>query len=198
VELLSLEKAGDPVIAAGIALIGVLIAAIISATISRRTAYLTTVTAERSKWIDNLRSNIAELAALCVYIHFKVNMTSLTEYGKSPEHDENLRKIENLKATIQLQLNPNGTIDQNILRILSRIHFLATRQEYTVVSAHWLLIAHSQWLLKEEWETVKYEASGLLRRRFAAVKRCYRVWAYKRFCREDGSLKDIVEDDGEG
>jgi hypothetical protein len=63
-----------------------------------------------------------------------------------------------------------------------------------VFSAHWLLIGHSQWLLKEEWETVKFEAAGWCRRFILIVKRWRRAWAYRVFCRDDGSLAILAVD----
>jgi hypothetical protein len=194
--LTKLGESSSPVVfAAVVALFGAIVSAIIALLISRRTTYLTAVTAERSKWIDKLRNNIAELAGICAYIHSKGTATGLTAYSESsPEYDELLMKIENLEALIQLQLNPRGRIDQNIIEILQKIAHLAKMHDFRMYSAHWLLIHHAQWLLKEEWETVKYEAAGSVRRIVATLKRWWRARQYRKFCEWDGSLADIRQE----
>jgi hypothetical protein len=186
-----MKDGGAPVIiGAAIALVGALVSALIAWAISRRTAYLNSVTVERSKWIDKLRMNLAELAGLCAYLHYK-NSTS-SGYQETPEHDEILHQIEKVGALIRLQLNPEGVIEQNIIEIVEGIARLAEkRKDFRVFTAHWLLIRHAQWLLKEEWETVKSEAAGSLRRIGAAVKRRRRAKAYQVFCTDDGSLAPL-------
>ncbi len=93
---------------------------------------------------------------------------------------------------IRLQLNPEGVVEQNIIEIVEGIARLAEkRKDFRVFTAHWLLIRHAQWLLKEEWATVKSEAAGLLRRIGAAVKRRQRAKAYQVFCTDDGSLAPL-------
>jgi hypothetical protein len=191
---MNITDGGWPVIiAAGIAVVGVIISATISAFISRRASYLTSVTAERSKWIDKLRTNIAELLGLCAFIHYnRPPDTSLSYLQQSPEGDELRRKVETLVATIRLQLNPEGKIDQNIIEILQHIVFLADRGKNAGFSAQWLLTRHSQWLLKEEWETVKWEAAGCRRRVVIAVNRRQRERAYRAFCEDKGSLRELA------
>jgi len=180
------------IIAALIALFGALTSAIIALSISRRSAYLTSVTAERSKWIDKLRINIAELSGLCSYLNYKSVMIS--NYWETSEYDEMLRQIEKLEALIRLQLNPRGLIDQNIISIVQVIARLAqNRTDNRFYDAQWLLILHSQWLLKEEWETVKSEAAGSVRRIAAAIKRWRRERAYRSFCTDEGSLAPLKE-----
>jgi hypothetical protein len=182
----TIPEAGWPVIiAAAIAFIGVLFSAAISFTVARRSNYLTSVTAERSKWIDKLRTNIAELLGLCAFIN---NLTNDT----SPISDEHRHTIETLAATIRLQLNPQGKIDQNIIEILQHIIFLAAKRKNAGFTAQWLLTRHSQWLLKEEWETVKSEAAGWWRRVVIAVKRRRRARNYRVFCQNKGSVKELM------
>ena len=185
---LKISDAGWPIIiAAAIALFGALISAIIALSISRRATYLTSVTAERSKWIDKLRANISELAGLCSYLKYKTVLAP--NYFESPDYDEVFRQIEKLAAMTRLQLNPNGPIDSNILEIVEDIASLSQqRTDYRFYAAQWLLIRHSQWLLKEEWEKVKSEAAGTGRRVAAAIKRWRRLRAYRIFCAGDGSL----------
>ena len=107
-------------------------------------------------------------------------------------NDELRQKVETLVATIRLQLNPEGNIDKNIIGILQHIVFLADRGKPAVFSAQGLLTRHSQWLLKEEWETVKSEAAGWWRRGGIAVKRRQRERAYRVFCEGEGSLNELA------
>jgi hypothetical protein len=96
--LIKIGESGLPiVIAAIIAFFGAMISAIIALSIARRNTYLTTVTAERSKWIDKIRNNISKFAAICAYVHYKY---STSKFGDSSEHDEIIRKLENLEALI--------------------------------------------------------------------------------------------------
>lgn len=184
------NEGSQVVIASAIALIGVLASAIISSSISKRSAYLAAVTAERSKWIEKLRSNIAELAGICNYVHMKLSTDM--DYASSAELDEMIRRIEHLAAMIRLQLNPNGKIDQNIIEIILKMPLLATqKRDVRIFSADLLLVSHAQWLLKEEWETVKSEAAGLPMRCIIAYKRRQRAKAYKAFCEHDGSLEPL-------
>lgn len=206
--LTKIGESGLPiVIAAIIAFLAATVSAIFALSIARRNTYLTTVTTERSKWIDKLRTNISEFAAICAYLQNKCFMDKYNpipmsgvpspKFDKSPEYDDLMRKLENLQAVIQLQLNPRGKIDKNILAVVQRIKHLAVQGDSTVFSAHWLLIGHSQWLLKEEWETVKFEAAGWCRRFILIVKRWRRAWKYRDFCRYDGSLETLAVDKGE-
>lgn len=44
-------------------LLGIVLTAAVTFYVARRATYLTTVTVERSKWIDKLRTNVAQLIA---------------------------------------------------------------------------------------------------------------------------------------
>jgi hypothetical protein len=60
-----------------IALSGVLICAIFSATIAfvtRGKRYVNSVTVERSKWIEKLRSNLAKYSAVAHAVFYRVKM----------------------------------------------------------------------------------------------------------------------------
>jgi len=169
-------------------IIAATVAGLMSLLVSRRTIYINSVTVQRSTWIEKLRLNLAELAALCAFHHYKICTDN--SYSKSKEHEEALRKFENLTAVIRLQLNPMGRIDGNIIEIAITLEELAERgaDDFSIHSAQWLLIRHSQWLLKEEWETVKMEASGWMQRPWLFYKRHKRRRAYKSFCQLDGKL----------
>jgi hypothetical protein len=92
---------------------------------------------------------------------------------------------------IYLQLNPFGLIETNVAKILKKMPSLAEKKDGKELrEADDLLIAHSRWLLKAEWEKVKYEASGLLRP-FLWVKGKWYLHRYKNFSAGEGCLNKI-------
>lgn len=156
-----LHKSDAAIVSAGIAVCGVVISAIISALISGRTNYLNAVTAERSKWIEKLRHNLANYSALAHAISYQsVAQTELEELV-TPEFLALLRELRDTRSQLKLQLNPRGEIDQNIILLVDKIHDLCREASASrrLDAADRLLILHSQWLLKAEWDKVKSEAS---------------------------------------
>lgn len=143
-----------PITAAFIALCGVLITALVAYTASKRSAYISAVTAERSKWIDKLRGNIADLLGLCSAIHTLSPMKSLDKQ----------READRLIALIKLQLNPNDEsgIDRNLLVHLKRLYESAEGRGAPYRVEEDRFVRHCQFLLKEEWEKVKSEAKGVV------------------------------------
>jgi hypothetical protein len=176
--------ADEAVLLAGIALSGVILTAAISLLIARRSTYFSTVTVERSKWIDKLRTNISQLIA---QVHaLDVELYKDDHFHGSKEYDIATKDIVATMAFIRLQLNPNGAIDANILSLLAAIQNHVGEQEYKNLEG--VFVRHVQWLLKEEWEKVKYEARGVLGRLFAKYGAWRRKQAYARFCADEGSV----------
>lgn len=159
--------------AALIALAGVMLSAIVSFFMSQRTIYINTVTAERTKWVGKLRENIAEISSLTRAFRdefgikaARVNITKQTEAK---------RKINELISTIKLQLNPSSKVDENIILLIEKMPSLADDRSAKLEKFDNLLVAHAQWLLKEEWERIKAEASW-----FGGGLRSWRVWRANR------------------
>jgi transcription-repair coupling factor (superfamily II helicase) len=178
------------IVAAFIALVGVILSAIISSLIARKSNYITAVTTERSKWIDKLRNNLSQFAGSAAYLFHK--MQTAANYATLPEHDELVQQLERLEALIRLQLNPFGAIDKNIITLVDKTARFADKQtDQKFLKAHSLLILHAQWLLKEEWETVKLESVGILRGLWYRGKRYWRRSLYQQFCQTQGSLASI-------
>ena len=167
----------DPaIIAAIIAFFGVVLSALISLAISRRSSFIMAVTAERSKWIDKLRENIAELLSLFSAIY-------LMKEKNTPEADAKREKADRLIAVITMQLNPENEIDKNMIALLPNLiaSVEANSDEYRGIEEEFII--HAQFLLKEEWEKVKFEAMGwilwVLSLRF--IKSCKRKKSYLKF-----------------
>lgn len=78
----------------------------------------------------------------------------------SDEHVSAIQQMNDLNSLIKLQLNPGGDVDKNIIRLIDHIPHLAEdiKTGDALRHADDLLIAHAQWLLKDEWEKVMREA----------------------------------------
>jgi hypothetical protein len=108
------------------------------------------------------------------------------EFSGSVEYDQLAKDIVETAALIRLQLNPEGKIDANIIALITAIQDWVGEQEYKNLER--TLVRHVQWLLKEEWERVKFEARGWWGRLWATYLAGRRKAAYKRYCAGDGSV----------
>lgn len=136
-----------PVATAAIALIGVFLSAFVSAfvanAVSKRSAYITAVTAERSKWIDKLRSNIADLLGVCGAIHLS---------SSDKTSDKALEKRQNadrLIALITLQLNPNDKsgIDKELIELLPKLVSSSEKADNSYRDFEKSFVRYAQFLL---------------------------------------------------
>jgi hypothetical protein len=173
----------DPDKVALIALAGVLVTASITFVSSRRSIYINSVTTERSKWINALRINIAEFSK------YALTLQGIKKQGLLSSKDaiELIERLNGLMSLIKLQLNPRGEMDANISKILDKFA-QANLGKIDLERAHNLLIEHSQWLLKAEWERVKYEASGFVRGFVVGCKRKIHGWRYHTFAIGEGRV----------
>jgi hypothetical protein len=119
---------------------------------SRRTSFINTVTSERIKWIDKLRHNISDFCGLTY-------TWSMSDLQNKPEELDYLRKIDNLRHLIRLQLNPTGELDQKIEQLIAEIPELTHPSKIDQLKeAINELIETTQKLLKEEWDKVRQES----------------------------------------
>jgi hypothetical protein len=120
--------------------------------LSRRTAFINTVTAERVKWIDKLRDNISTFCGLTY-------TWQASRLEGQPGEVDVLKQIDKLRHLIRLQLNPEGGDDKKIEDLIARIPELTheTRVDDLKVALN-ELVQVSQKLLKAEWEKVKEES----------------------------------------
>ena len=183
----SLHGLSDTEIVAVIALCGVFFSAAIAYTTSRRSLYINSVTVQRSKWIDSIRNNIAEYAKVALGLSYQISIGQITIPSK--DYTERIESLNGLIVLINLQLNPRGTIERNISRIMDK--YVNATQFYGIAEIHRtndLLAAHSQWLLKDEWEKVKFEAAGIVRKTWIWWNGRIRRWRYDQFCRGEGKF----------
>ncbi len=174
------------IIAATIAVIGVLLSAIISALVSRRSSYISSVTTERSKWINSIRENISNL--LGVLSNIRIRNISEESFRTTQDYSSYIRKADTLISMIKLQLNPREKIDRNIIHILDHLPSQADTDKINYSEYRRFenaLILHSQFMLKEEWEKVKYESRLYITRPFLWFGKLHRSCEYKKFCKTD-------------
>ena len=168
-----------------IALCGVIVSALLAWMSGRKSLYVNAVTVERSKWINALRENIASFSGKLRTLSFRAETKKLDDEARLTA----VAEINNLISLIHLQLNPFGEIEQKVATILERMPMLAEKADGSQLrDADKLLIAHCQWLLKAEWDKVKYEVrSPLMRPWFWLRAKCY-LHRYRQFCRCRGNL----------
>ena len=172
----------------GAALVGVVISAVVSTIVSRRSVYINAVTSERSKWIEALRGTISKLSATADRV---VTLRQAKEggYAESVEWATDTQELHRLMTDLMLRLNPTEPEALNLLKAARKLNASARlHSSAAVILADEVMVRHAQWVLKAEWERVKEEAAG----RLQAPRFWYRRWrrsrAYDRFLLRDGSL----------
>jgi hypothetical protein len=127
---------------------------------SRRTAFVNVVTAERIKWIQKVRENIALLCTLSEQWVRHPNGSNLAELSE---------RLERLKNEVRLQLNPEDAEDQDLERFVLRLPSWTnaiTPEDFDTLET--LIVGATKRMLKREWDKVKDEAQkGDLRTRAA-------------------------------
>ena len=118
-------------------------------------SFVFTVTAERVKWIGNLRENISQFSSL-IYDLYQLNGDD--EILQVKKRHEIVVELKRLQTLIRLQLNPKAFWDQRISLILHEIFNEIERYPHVQVDPKMNeLISATQAMLKEEWDRVKAE-----------------------------------------
>lgn len=186
------------VILALIPLFGVLGGALASWIVASRNVYINSITAERSKWLEKIRSTISEFQAAVTIFNFRSDYVDAVARQKKEGNPveqadfEALERISRLAVTIQLQLNPDGETDQNIIALVRQMSISRFGEGRLLVRAEDLLTRHCQWLLKAEWEKVKWEAGSILYKARHCLDERRRLRAYRDFAAGPGSIGDTV------
>jgi len=181
-------------LAACFAFLSAVVAAVVSLWVSARTRYINAVTVQRSEWIERLRTNLAKFSGAALTLHYK--FVEQDGPDKSEEYLRLIRELNDLIPLVRLQLNPRGNIEQNMIAILLRVPRLTEKKDAKkLLTADDLMIRHSQWLLKAEWEKVKYEAGSCVYKLWCAlIKNRLYSWRYRRFCKCAGNLSAFLGD----
>ena len=176
------------IIAAFLAFVGVILTTLVTLLNARRSLYVNAVTTERSRWINSLRENISAFSGKLRTLSYNATLGDIPK----DEHKKIISDVNTLISLIRLQLNPFGEIDGNIMQLLEKMPALAEKPNgETLRTADDLLIRHSQWLLKAEWEKVKYETRGIVLKSIGAVKARCHLARYRSFARGDGAFSKL-------
>jgi hypothetical protein len=99
-----------------IPLFGVIGGAVASWLVAGRGVYINSITAERSKWLEKLRESISTFQAAVSTYAFRHNLPVIREeVADQSKIFEEIERTSRLASAIQLQLNPAGEVDRNIL-----------------------------------------------------------------------------------
>ena len=136
---------------------------------SSRNKFIDIITAERIKWVVELRQDFASYLALSIRL---VSTNSVNEHG---EFYRIQMEMSERIALLDLKLNYESTLDQEISTLARKcLHVAMEETDITKNGKNRgvrLGIAHSNLrilvriLLKEEWEKAKLESAGIWARR---------------------------------
>lgn len=175
----------------GAAIISVIISAVVSTMVSRRSVYINAVTAERSKWIELLRGTIAKMSAVADRV-VTLRKAKTGDYAESVEWATDKQELHRLLSDLMLRLNPTEPEALNLLKAARKLNAAARlHSPAAVILADEIMVRHAQWVLKGEWERVKEEAAGPLKAPKFWIRGWQRRRAYKQFLQTDGSLKRL-------
>ena len=170
------------------ALGGVLSSSLFAALGQGKSKYIETVTIQRIKWIAELRNDFSNLA------------NNLIHYGtirNQPSRNDDANKLQvraiNLVTLINLKLNRRSPLDRKIGRSMRKCLDCASKdcKNIEVFVAQFLIDAEA--LLKEEWETAKYESSGLFGKALNRWRALGRSDARKRKLKVESLAKPLNE-----
>jgi hypothetical protein len=124
--------------------------------LARRRDFISTITAERVKWLESLRQNVSKYTGK---VHSFWHLNNSGNPADKAEAQRLLTEVDVLSNVIRLQLNPNDSPDREIeLLLSSTIPDVAALQTYDPLKIHLdNLVRLTQTLLKKEWERVKQE-----------------------------------------
>ena len=117
---------------------------------SRRTTFVNTVTSQRIKWVEQLSQDIGAFSGLAYH-------WSCTNIEGEEEKRRIIVELDRLRYVIRLRLNPEGTQDKKIEKLVESISRISEDQDAVTKTLEELTVA-AQALLKEEWEKVKKES----------------------------------------
>lgn len=117
---------------------------------------ISTLSVNRQKWIDDLRSAISEYCGLMHYVNQSRSVGHLTYSEVYPI----LQKSFELESKIMLLVNPNEEKHKKITELTTegRVALFSTDDQYdpnTWNNVWYKLIPLTNTILKEEWERVK-------------------------------------------
>jgi len=152
-------------IVSGVALVGTVCSAALSPNGISRTNYLNAVTANRVDWIAEVRNDFSKLMLETVR-----NVQTI-----GPNKYASIDEITYLTMNLNLKLNPNSKIDARLMKLLaSQLIAFKSGDSVLLSDIHTAIQTNLMTLLKNEWDKVKYEASGFFGKCLIKTKGIYR------------------------
>lgn len=159
------------VVAATAALLG----AFINFLATGRSKYVETIARERIKWVGEIRSDF-----VCFLTDLAKVEKSAHGASKIKDYDEVIDRLRERQQLILLKLNRRSALDQEIAVLMQQCIFASVKNEGDKpIDARVLLRTIVTDLLKEEWETAKWESSGFLQKPKIWWRRRQRQKEYK-------------------
>jgi len=120
---------------------------------NRKTRFINTITSERIKWMEKLRSQISSYCSLCW--HYSV----FDNKGRRGESIEMQAEIDKTGTMIRLLLNPSESAAVVIIDRIKHMRTLIFKTDIVELLREMEdLTVDSQNLLKQTWEEIKEEA----------------------------------------
>lgn len=202
IELSKLASAsGDPGLLAKLMVAAVPIGGVLGATFASmwstgRTTYVNTIVAERTKALGELRDQLAEFFTTLSVVALERRM--LDEAAKKAGKEEArvtidkviapFEKLEGLENQICLRLNPDRQVDKILMLLMAECGIKMLDDLKLVAKMNRLICLHSQWLVKEEWASIKWEAGGISYKFFRWRDAGRRRRAYRTFLNGEGEV----------
>lgn len=123
-----------------------------------RTSRATVVSANRQRWIDAVREDVAEFIAVRAQLRVLEKAGSMERSGQDAllkEERELRTKLIMLRARVEMRLNPDEDEHEKLLELMDRYD-----QDATTV-ADLALRTKGRSIFKAEWTRLKREASGI-------------------------------------
>lgn len=119
---------------------------------AKKTSFINTVTAQRVKWLELMRQDVASFVGLT----HNWALSSEEVQGSKAEY---LKEMDRLRYVIRLRLNPDDTPDRKIAALIKEIPDLTheSQRDKLKQKLEELTVA-TQEMLKDEWEKVKQES----------------------------------------
>lgn len=119
---------------------------------AKKTSFINTVTAQRVKWLEQLRQDVASFVGL-------THNWARSSEKEQDDKAEYLKEMDRLRYVIRLRLNPDDTPDRKIAALIKEIPDLTHESQWdTLKEKLEALTVATQEMLKDEWEKVKLES----------------------------------------
>ena len=118
------------------------VSALVSYLVSRRSVYINSVTAERSKWIEALRGTISKFSGAAGRVSARRRES---KYDESRDWADDTENLQILLSDLTLRLNPTEPEARNLLRAVKKLNAAARiHTSASVILANEIMTRHAQ------------------------------------------------------